>query len=201
MILLEKSKPSNCIFLHKELYRINSGTFFDVLIADINFMKYYILFGIFMLCSLNATARKYAKPNEQVILSFNTTDGHKMVLSKDSSDEYIVFRYGTPGKVEIEYPRKDTSSWSKFRYSFHMHPAMHENDGADFNYVSFYIDKVRYVIFDEWDGESNTNEHGIYLYTGQKQKIKDLKAAPKTVKGSLIELRNSGIEETMEDFE
>ena len=63
--------------------------------------------------------QEYILPNEENIISFITKKGKIVTLSKDKNNEYIIYRFGSKEKIELEYPEKNKNSWNKFTYSFY----------------------------------------------------------------------------------
>ena len=69
----------------------------------------------------NTFAQNYILPNEKVVFSFITKNCKKMVLAKDKNNNYLIYRFGSTQKIELEYPKdKNMLSWSKFRFSFYL---------------------------------------------------------------------------------
>ena len=104
--------------------------------------------------------------NEEVIYSFVTKKGKKMVLAKDKANEYLVYRFGTDAKVELEFPEKNKESWKKFTFSYYSQWGDESNAGKEMNAVKFKINNVQYVIVDNSYapyGDENY-ESGIYIY-------------------------------------
>ena len=62
------------------------------------------------------------KEIEDVLLSFQIADSNKfdpICFSKNQQD-YIIYRYGTKDKIELEHPLKTESSWKDFTYSYYI---------------------------------------------------------------------------------
>jgi hypothetical protein len=72
----------------------------------------------FTLCSFTniATNSLLYKDNEELLFSFRLVNSKKTVcLCKDKEGKYLVYRFGTSKKIELEYPKRlDASSWKAF---------------------------------------------------------------------------------------
>ena len=61
------------------------------------------MFTFFFLFTPFCYSQTYILSNEEVIFSFQTKNGKKMVLAKDKGNEYIIYRFGSLKKIELEY--------------------------------------------------------------------------------------------------
>ena len=116
--------------------------------------------------------------NEKVIFSFDTQNGKKITLNKDSTNNYLIYRFGTKDKIEFEFPNKSKSSWTSFKYSFYLRGGGIQNEGMDLNFIYFTNKDFKYVIYD------------TYVAIGKKQnvglKIINLKTSKTTnIKGNI----------------
>ena len=93
----------------------------------------------FVLLNLTTTGfgQSFTLPNEEVIFSFNTQNGKKVTLNKDTANNYVIYRFGTKEKIEFEFPGKSKSSWTDFKYSFYLRGGGTQNEGMDLNYIYF----------------------------------------------------------------
>jgi len=66
-------------------------------------------------------------------------------LSKDRG--YLQYRYGLPGKVELEYPGSRTGTQQVFRYTHYLRYRV------DLTEINFEVDGYQYQIFDDYNGE------------------------------------------------
>lgn len=130
--------------------------------------------------------------DEEVLISFKIADSDKIAaicISKLNSD-YIIYRYGKPSKIELEYPDKTDSSWNKFTYSYYIRGGGIENEGMDLNYLNFENGGYNYRIYEEYASQSDETSVGIIvtnLNTGEETVIQ---GDNNSVKGSLINLRD-----------
>lgn len=57
------------------------------------------------------------RPGETTLFAFQTKSGKTAALCRGPKGAYLVYRFGTAAKVELQYPAKlDASSWKKFTY-------------------------------------------------------------------------------------
>lgn len=115
--------------------------------------------------------------NEEIVLSFKTKKNKQLFVCREKDNKYLVYRFGTGTRVELQFPEKpDQSSFKKFEYSSYMRPGGVENLGMELDYLSFTNSGYRYVIYKTYASESigNENEIGIriiHLKTGKETKI------------------------------
>ncbi|MBS1792728.1 MAG: hypothetical protein JSS81_02670 [Acidobacteria bacterium] len=91
----------------------------------------------------SARPKSLCAAREQTIWTCTTTRAKVLSIcaSKDLAEDrgYVQYRYGVPGKVELEYPKERKDSAQKFRYTRYTRPLVtmltlsFENDG--FSYV------------------------------------------------------------------
>lgn len=131
--------------------------------------------------------------NEDVLFSFNIADSEKSVsicISKDQQD-YIIYRYGTKDKIELEYPIKAENSWSLFTYSYFLRGGGTGNEGLDLNYLSFDNGGYTYKIYEEYGSESDKPVIGIKVTNQETNEEKDILGDSNSIKGTLISLRDN----------
>lgn len=66
-------------------------------------------------------------------------------LTKDRG--YLQYRFGLPGKIELEFPQDRQGSPQKFRYSHYFRYQV------DLTEIKFAIDGYEYSVFDDYNGE------------------------------------------------
>lgn len=158
---------------------------------------------LFIICSFKGFCQKYILPNEKNIISFKTKKEKIVTLSKDKNNKYIVYRFGTKGKIELEYPEKNKESWKKFKYSFYHRGGGKMNLGMDLNNVWFIIDEYEYGVFtayyagDESDPESF--EVGVKVTNLKTKKETRIIGLESSMKGSLYEFQENRLLEIDED--
>jgi hypothetical protein len=112
---------------------------------------------------------EYLLPNEELIFSFDTQTGKKMFLAKDTINKYIVYRFGSKVKIELEFPDRSKESWKEFTYDYYMRGGGVENAGY-------------------FEGDDLT-ECGIKIEDKVSGKVVDIKGNTTTIKGTLIDFR------------
>jgi hypothetical protein len=72
-----------------------------------------------------------------------------LCASRDLDKErgYLQYRFGLPGKVELEFPSSRTGTQQKFQYAHYMRYQV------DLTEINFEIDGYQYQIFDDYNGE------------------------------------------------
>jgi len=167
-----------------------------------NWLSIILLASTFYLIPNTGMGQHYRLPNEEIVYSFRSGKNKKLVIAKDSSDAYLVYRFGTLQKVEMEFPERNHQSWSKFRYSFWLRPGGKMNEGMDINFLQFTLDSVKYVVYDCYYEADNTPYVGIKIINLRTGREKKIEGKVKTRKGSLIDFRyNDQIEKSDELFE
>jgi hypothetical protein len=97
--------------------------------------KCFLIVVVFQSIFINA--QNFILENEELIFSFNTKNGKKLVLAKDKENEYIVYRFGTKDKIELEYPEKNKESWSKFTYGYYSRGGGKQNLAMELESIFF----------------------------------------------------------------
>lgn len=101
-------------------------------------------------------------PGETTLFSFRTSRGKVVSLCEGPKAAYLVYRFGTASKVELQYPAVlDTSSWRKFTYHKHYYDGTN-NASDDVSQLSFTSGTVDYKLFDNRYGfldEYKQNDH------------------------------------------
>ncbi|NOS86384.1 MAG: hypothetical protein HOP31_14700, partial [Ignavibacteria bacterium] len=78
------------------------------------------------------------KKGETEIFRFKTNAGKTAVICKGGDESYLVYRFGTNSKIELQYPAElNESSWELFTYSNYFRGGGMENEGMDLNYLTF----------------------------------------------------------------
>lgn len=90
--------------------------------------------------------------DEKIIFSCTIKQNAKIVslcsspeLTKDRG--YIQYRFGRPGKIELEFPKSREKSQQAFKYSHYFRAKF------DLTQISFISEQHEYSIFDEYNGE------------------------------------------------
>ncbi len=90
--------------------------------------------------------------DERVIFSCPVKRPAKIVsvcASKDLTSDhgYLQYRFGLPGKIELEYPKDRQGTQQKFKYSHYFRAQF------DLTEIGFTIDGYEYSVFDDYNGE------------------------------------------------
>jgi len=72
-------------------------------------------------------------------------------LTKDRG--YLQYRFGLPGKLELEFPKQREQTLSLFKYSHYFRAQVDQTE------ISFTSDGYRYSIFDDYNGEQKPAQH------------------------------------------
>ena len=102
--------------------------------------------------------------DERVIFSCLLRRPAKMVsvcASKDlTSDKgYLQYRFGVPGKIELEFPKDRANTQQQFEYSHYFRARV------DLTEINFTVDGVSYSVFDDYQGEEKpeVSEQGVAI--------------------------------------
>jgi hypothetical protein len=78
-------------------------------------------------------------------------------LTKDKG--YLRYRFGLPGKIELEYPKDGERPHEAFKYSHYFRAQVDETE------ISFSLNGYDYAIFDDYNGEIKPvhNSQGIRI--------------------------------------
>lgn len=66
-------------------------------------------------------------------------------LTRDTG--YVQYRFGSPAKIELEYPKDRTGTQQKFEYTHYFRAQV------DLNEIKFSVDGVDYSVEDDYNGE------------------------------------------------
>jgi hypothetical protein len=118
---------------------------------------------------------------ERVIFSCMLRQKAKVVslcASKDVTNEkgYLQYRFGRPGKIELEFPKDRTNTQQQFEYSHYFRARV------DLTEINFTVDGVSYSVFDDYQGEEKpeVSEQGVAInWPGTSKKEVRLRCAAK----------------------
>jgi hypothetical protein len=103
-------------------------------------------------------------PDERVIFTCALRQSAKIVsvcASKDLTNEkgYLQYRFGMPGKVELEFPKDRTNTQQQFEYSHYFRARF------DMTEINFTVNGVSYSVFDDYNGEEKpeVSEQGVSI--------------------------------------
>ncbi len=157
-------------------------------------MKFIPLFVFFwFLIPFISKAQKYKLENEETIFSFSTKNMKIVTLNRDKNNRYIIYRYGTTGEIEFEYPDTTKSSWTKFTYSYYLRGGGVQNEGMDLDYVYFTNKNYKYIIYNTYYAVGEVIEVGIKIIDLKTGKQTNIKGDIKTRKGRLNDFRDNNL--------
>lgn len=132
------------------------------------------------------------RADEKVLFSCGVQGSEKVAALCGSrgvthDDGYIQYRFGRPGKVELEFPTGTKYTQQRFRY------AHYSRFRVDRMEVTFDVNKHSYTVFDSFEGAGDTAERtlGVSITLPTKEKRVLLCGAPAV--GSLAELESIAI--------
>lgn len=131
--------------------------------------------------------------DEEVLFKFNIANSAKKlsVCNSQKQPDYIVYRFGTKDKIELEFPKSNVDSWNKFTYSYYLRGGGLENEGMDMNYLMFENDGYEYKVYLEYTAKDNMTQVGVGILNKKAKTETDLKGVSNSVEGSLIDLREN----------
>ncbi len=108
--------------------------------------------------------------DEQIIFSCPTKRSAKIVslcASKDLSKQagYLIYRFGVPGKIELEFPQSRSGSQQLFHYSHYFRAQF------DQTAITFANGGYEYSIFHDYNGEEKpaVEESGVRVTANGKE--------------------------------
>jgi hypothetical protein len=148
-------------------------------------MLYFSLFLTFLMPKQNDCL---CGKNEHTVFSFLTKNQKIASICTGANDAYLVYRFGTKDKIEMQYPAKlDKSSWKKFEFQYYFRGGGVQNAGIEENHLSFINNGIRYTVFQDYTAENNQLNIGIMVETHAK--TVEIKGMVKTKKGDLSVLK------------
>jgi len=111
-----------------------------------------------------AETKTLCAADERVIFSCVLRQPAKIVsvcAAKDLTNEkgYLQYRFGLPGKVELEFPQDRTNTQQQFEYSHYFRARV------DMTEINFTVNGVSYSVFDDYNGEEKpeVSEQGVSI--------------------------------------
>jgi len=151
-------------------------------------------------------AATLARAGETTVFAFQTKSGKTAALCRGPKGAYLVYRFGTAAKVELQYPAKlDASSWKKFTYWSYTRGGGAANEGVESAQLRFENGGVAYTLTDDTRAyytrqheEDYRREVGIDV--AMKGKPISIVGLPATVVGDLSKVKDDNkvkVEEEM----
>jgi hypothetical protein len=98
--------------------------------------------------------------DEKIVFSCTITKPSKIVslcsskeLTKDTG--YMRYRFGLPGKIELEYPKEQKLARDAFKYTHYFRYQV------DYTTISFTLSGHKYMVWDDYNGEEKHNAEGL----------------------------------------
>ncbi len=147
-----------------------------------------------------------ARAGETTVFAFQTKSGKTAALCRGPKGAYLVYRFGTAAKVELQYPAKlDASSWKKFTYWSYTRGGGAANEGVESAQLRFKNDGVVYTLTDDTRAyytrqheEDYRREVGIEVAI--KVKPVSILGLPTTVVGDLSKVKDDNKVKIDEDM-
>jgi uncharacterized protein YqkB len=154
---------------------------------------------LFVGSSLLLTASVLPKPanlccqvGETIIFSFVTKAGKTAALCRGPKGAYLVYRFGTAAKLELQYPAKlDAGSWRKFTYWFYTRGGGAQNSGIEDYRLTFENNGAQYTLSDQTTAYYNKQQEEDYrrevaIEVSVNGKDVSIAGNPETVVGELV---------------
>ena len=125
----------------------------------------FIAFGVATVLYLSLTAAApppqagaLCEKGEKIVISCAIRKPAKIVslcsspnLSKEQG--YVQYRFGLPGKVELEFPKTRSETHGQFRYYHYFRAQVDQTE------ISFTSEGYQYAIVDDYNGEQKPASH------------------------------------------
>lgn len=129
---------------------------------------------------------------ETVLFGFDLAGSSRaMCVSYSEQGDYLVYRFGSRDKIELEFPKDKSQSWSKFTYSYYLRPGGAANEGLDLSYLLFENGGFEYRVYEEHSASDAATRVGIIVTDKATGRETDIEGESATVKGSLVDLRTN----------
>jgi hypothetical protein len=103
------------------------------------------------------------RPGETTVFSFVAASGKTVSLCEGPKSAYLVYRFGTASKTELQYPAVlDAGSWSKFTYFKYFRGGGVSNAGLEDYRLSFRNGNVEYELYDHTHAERGRGGTELY---------------------------------------
>ncbi len=121
-----------------------------------------------------------ATPDQTVIFSFKTKNGKVMSLLTDDEENYLVYRFGKPDKIELQYPETVTSdSWQKFYFEGY------KSSAVNLMHIIFTNTNYQYIIYyNKFYATPEDNKIGVQVVGSNGNKV-DIRADMNSVYGGM----------------
>jgi len=153
-----------------------------------------IIISVFLFCISVSSAAQFnkqlCKRNEVIVFAFQLKNKKWVSVCKEKNENYIVYRFGSAGKIELQFPSVlDSTSWKQFAFKGFSRVGGKINAAMNYAFLHFAIKDVIYEVYDTWNYEDNADNCGISI-TIDKKTI-DKPGTLKSRKGYLLSLRGN----------
>jgi hypothetical protein len=160
-------------------------------------MKYLLLIGLLAVgvvtpgwAQVDGHLNALRRPGETKLFSFKTASGKTAVLCEGPRGAYLVYRFGTVTKVELQYPAVLTAtSWRKFAYYPYHRTATPQAERYRLSFSSggngYELVDMTETVTTEGGDEECPREVGVWVTTS-KGKIVRLVGKQTSVQGDLL---------------
>jgi len=123
--------------------------------------------------------------------SFQTQDGLTVSFLTGSQNEYIVFRFGSPDSILLEFPKElSNSSWGQFSCSSYFRPGGEQNEGLEIYSINFLLNDTLVEVYDNYYSAGPVYENGITITVGPDTVLQRTGVFDSRV-GSMYQIHNS----------
>lgn len=132
----------------------------------------FVVFVIFAFLISPPQPASLCNADETIIFNCTIKENAKLVslcssreFTKDKG--YIQYRFGRPGKVELEFPKSREKTQQAFKYSHYFRAQF------DLTEISFSSDNHHYSIFDDYNGEERPaqSSQGVKVTTPNGREV------------------------------
>ena len=121
-----------------------------------------VLFVVVLLTVMPPRSGSLCNTDENIIFSCTTRQSGKIVslcASKELTNHkgYLQYRFGLPGKLELEFPKHREQTQQAFKYSHYFRAQVDQTE------ITFTTNGYQYSIFDDYNGEERParSEQGV----------------------------------------
>ncbi|MFA5170828.1 MAG: hypothetical protein WC426_04600 [Sulfuriferula sp.] len=156
-------------------------------------MRYKLLFFIlFFATNFSVNAGNLCFSTEKTVFTFATKSNKNLSICKSIDGSYLVYRFGTLNKIELQFPEKlDDTSWRQFEFSGMGRSGGKMNAGFGDYSIMFKNNNSEYTVFQEWSDEDGTYNIGVTV-TNARGKTFSINGLKKSQEGSLVLLEGEG---------
>ena len=152
-------------------------------------VSFALLFNTALCAQIKTTPHVHA--GEHVIFSFKAIKSGKYVTILESSSGDILYRYGKPGKVELQFPQDPVSGKACFTFRWYMRPDVGDtNEGLDEFTLWFEHHGYRYEIAYSYYYPKKEMSVHLSVHDPKGRQILFLEGDTATVVGSLSLLKD-----------